>query len=302
MKRLIIVYNPRSSRFEHVRQGVLVPAQQLKGYLVGKYEVAPTDINDNIRKLAKIIKDGDTVISAGGDATGIIAANGIIKSGAEARLAVLPYGNFNDLAHTLGLKEFAEVFDDKVRTVDYYPLAVKVDGKLWRYATCYVTIGMTAEAVKLYDHPTMRSKLKTKFGRQVNSYTGLIAWYLRNRHQKQFIPEFRLNGEKQHRQTSDYAAVNGRYMARVMQGREDYLKAEEFRSVTDRLANMWRLTKLMTISIVNRVPGETTRGDILEFVRPGRVEIQSEGESQVFENVHKIEIGKGTACLKVIQN
>lgn len=328
MQRLIIVYNPRSSRFSDVKKEVLDPAKKLKGYMVGKYEVEQTNLEDNIAKLSKLIKDKDIVISAGGDATGIIASNGILKSGKDATLAALPYGNFNDLSRTLGTKSFKDIFalgdwgssseDHKLgraplsvpekemsehpTTGKLYPLEIIVDGKLFRYATCYVTIGMTAEAVKLYDKPTMRKKLKKSFGRNVSSYTELASWYLKNRHKKQFIPEFKLNGVLKHKKTSDYAAVNGRSMARVMKGGEDYKDPKIFRSETDRLTNLWRLTKLMTKSVLSRVPGSETTGDIIEFLDPATVEIQTEGEWKKFENIKKIEIRKSKKCLKVIEN
>ena len=302
MKRLIIVYNPRSSQFLKVREEVLEPAQKMRGYMVGKYEVAPTDLNDNIDKLARILKDDDIVLAAGGDATGIIAANAVMKSGQKAALAALPYGNFNDLARTLGTNNLAEVLSEKAERVGYYPLEIWVDGKFFRYATCYVTIGMTAEAVKLYNQPGMRKKLTTKFGRHVISYTELMNWYFRNRHKKQFIPDFELNGKKQSDKTSDYAAVNGRYMARVMKGREDYLDAQIFRSVTGRLTGFWRLFKLMTVSIINRVPGKEKTRDVLRFMNPATVEIQAEGESEVFEKVEKIEVRKADKCFKAIRS
>lgn len=301
MRRLIVVYNPRSSQYARVRDEVLMPANKLSGYMIGKYEVEPTNLDDNIQRLAKILRDDDLVVSAGGDATGIIASNAVIKSGRKARLAVLPYGNFNDLARTLGMRDFLDVMNKKARKVKYYPLEVYVDGEFFRFATCYVTIGMTAEAVKLYDKPEMRKKLKSEFGRQVSSYTALIGWYFKNRHKKQFIPDFCLNGKRQPKWTSDYAAVNGRYMARVMKGREDFLKSKEFRSITERLANFWRLFWLMSRSIVNRVPGKDTEGDELEFVKPSTVEIQTEGESKVFHDVKKIEIRKGEKWFRAME-
>ena len=293
MKRVIIVYNPRSSQYARVREEVLKPARGLTGCMVGKYEVRQIGLEENIKALAKIVEEGDLVVSAGGDATGIIAVNAVMKSGVKAMVSVLPYGNFNDLARTLGVGKIEEIFEKKVRRVKFYPLEVWVDGKFWRYATCYVTMGMTAEAVKLYDKPQMRRKLKKEFGRQVTSYTELIRWYLKHRRGKLFIPEFKLNGKLQARDTSDYAAVNGRYMARVMQGREDYLRPRRFRSMADRLAVVWRMCWLMMRSIVDRVPGRDTYGDKLEFLAPSRVELQAEGESEVFRDVREIEVRKG---------
>lgn len=304
MRRLLLVYNPRSSRFVDVEKEVIARIRTLKGYTIGKYEVKPTNLDDNIATFSKLLKDGDLVLSAGGDATGIIASNGIIKSGKDARLAVLPYGNFNDLARTLGTMGFDDVFreDSTIhsRTRKLYPLEVYVDGKFYRYATCYVTIGMTAEACELFDEPKFRKEMQKGHKSSWRSYLALMKWYFKNRHEKQFIPDFKLNGKPQHKKTTDYAAVSGRSMCRVMKGGDDYLDSHKFRSMTDRLANFWRLTKLMIAAILVRTPGTETTGDTLEFIQPSTVELQAEGEYQVFKDIKTIEIKKGPKCLKVV--
>lgn len=300
MQRLLIVYNPRSSRFAEVKQDVLARTRKLQGYIIGKYEVAPTNLDDNIKKLAKILRDGDLVISAGGDATGIIASNAIIKSKKDVTLAVLPYGNFNDLSRTLRTKQLEDIIKNQ-NIQKFYPLNILIDGRHWRYATCYVTIGMTAKAVSIYDQPKMRAKLKKSFGRKISSYTDLSKWYFKHRREC-ILPEFKLNGKLQPKKTSDYAAVNGRSMARVMKGGEDYRDPKIFRSETDRLTSFYRLFKLMTKSIFSRIPGSQTKGDILEFVEPSTITLQAEGESETIKNVQKIEIKKGEICLKVIEN
>ena len=325
MRRLLIIYNPRSSRFSDVKNEVLSRLTELKGYMVGKYEVANTNVDDNTKKLAKILKNDDLVVAAGGDATAVIAANAILQSDKNITLAVLPYGNFNDLSRTLGTETLEDVVTwtggvaggtpaarsreastaGETATTGpvqkLYPLEIYIDDKFFRYATCYVTIGMTAEAVELFDKPKVRKKLKTSSGRSFGSYLSLASWYFKNRHRKVFLPEFRLNGELQHRKTSDYAAVNGSSMARVMKGGDDYQNPTVFRSETDRLTSFWRLVKLLTKSILSRIPGSETKGDILEFIRPSTVELQAEGEYTTFENINKIEIKKGKKCLKVVK-
>lgn len=324
MQRLIIVYNPRSSRFSDVKKDVLDPARKLKGYMIGKYEVEKTNLDANINQFSKLIKDGDLVVSAGGDATGIIAANGILRSGKDATLSVLPYGNFNDLSHTLGTDKLADIVtwvgdgaggtpaarSRQASTVGetatagpthrLYPLEIIVDGKLFRYATCYVTIGMMAEAVKIYDQPKMRKLLKKSSGRNIGSYTNLAGWYFKNRHKKDFLPDFKLNGKLQPRGTSDYAAINGRFLARIMKSRSYYQNPHTFLHQTDRLTNFWRLSKLMLKSIFSHVPSTETEHDVLEFLEPATVEIQAEGEYQVFKDIKKIEIKKGDKFIKVV--
>lgn len=302
MQRLFLVYNPRSSRFVDVEKEVISRLRNLKGYTIGKYEVKPTNLNDNITTFSKLLKDGDIVLSAGGDATGIIASNGILKSNKDATLAVLPYGNFNDLARTLGTMKFDDLdFKGQASRGTLYPLEIHVDGKFFRYATCYVTIGMTAEACELFDEPKFRKSMQKGHKSSWRSYLALMKWYFKNRHKKQFIPDFKLNGKPQHKKTSDYAAVNGRSMCRVMKGGDDYKTTCVFRSMTDRLTNFWRLTKLMIAAILVRTPGDETTGDLLEFTHPATVELQAEGEYQVFKDIKTIKIRKSEKCLKVIQ-
>ncbi|MGF2565482.1 diacylglycerol kinase family protein, partial [Ralstonia pseudosolanacearum] len=115
MKRLLVVYNLKSSRFKDVEREVLVNLRNLNGYMIGKYEIQRIGVNKNAEQFAKLVEDGDLVLSVGGDATAVIAANGILKSGKNAKLAVLPYGNFNDLARTLGSKKLDDVFNGKTR-------------------------------------------------------------------------------------------------------------------------------------------------------------------------------------------
>ena len=302
MRHIIVVYNPNSSRYVDVEEKVLNRVKTLNGYFVEEYQVKKTVLETNVENLAKILRDGDLVISAGGDATGVIAANGAIRSGKDVTLAVLPYGNFNDLACTLGTKNIDDVLGEKAKEVKYYPLEIYVDGEIFRYATCYVTIGMMAESVYIYDQPDMRKKLKKRFGRDVSSYTMLVKWYLNNRYKKQFLPEFRLNGEKQDTRASDYIAMNGGAMARVMKGGKDYLDKRKFREEVERLPSLWRLAKLMCKSILIRIPGKETDGDVLEFMEPATVELQAEGEHRAFKNIKRIEIRKGDKWLKVITN
>ena len=57
MRRLFVVYNPRSSQFSDVKKSVLGRLKNFKGYLIGKYEVKPTDVDKNAEEFAKILKD-----------------------------------------------------------------------------------------------------------------------------------------------------------------------------------------------------------------------------------------------------
>ena len=109
MKRLVIVYSPNSARFPEVERKVIDKARKLKGWMILKFEVKEAPIQEDAAELAKIIRKDDLVIAAGGDGTATMAANAIMRSGKIATLAVMPFGNFNDFAETLGRMSFERI-------------------------------------------------------------------------------------------------------------------------------------------------------------------------------------------------
>ena len=134
MKRLILVYNPRSSHYLRVKEEVVDRLRGLKGWMLGKFEVADTDVDDNARRLAKILRDGDVVIAAGGDGTANIAINGIMQSEHQnIRIGVLGYGNFNDMARTFGKLSLDEIMQNVGHAKEVWPLECSINGKHWRY-------------------------------------------------------------------------------------------------------------------------------------------------------------------------
>ena len=299
MPRLVLVYNPNSTNYKRVKKEILDQKTVLfKDYSLHDFTIKKTAFEDNVKNLKKELKDKDLVLALGGDATAAVAANAILESEKDVRLAVLPYGNFNDLARTLNTMRFKDLnFKNRV---NLYPLEIYVDGNLWRYATCYVTIGMTAEAVELFDDPKFRKYMKKGHKSSWRSYLALAKWYFKNRKKKVFLPEFTINGKKTVKNASDYAALSGKSMCRVMKGGEDFKKPQVFRSKALKTISFPRLFILMARSILSRTPGDETNGDILEFKNQATVELQAEGEYQIFKDVQKIEIKKGKKCLKVV--
>lgn len=122
MQRLLVIYNPNSSQFIHIKDEFLSKLPELKGVIIGKFAIKKAPFEENAANLKKVLKDGDLVIAAGGDATASVTVNAIIESKKDVTLAVLPYGNFNDLARTLGMMTSGELLgrvaeNDLSRTV-----------------------------------------------------------------------------------------------------------------------------------------------------------------------------------------
>lgn len=302
MKRLVIVYNPRSSHFKDVEENVIEPARHLTGWMVAKYEVAKIGVDENSRRLAKILKDNDLVIAAGGDGTASVAVNGVMLSSVKnVRLGVMGYGNFNDVSRSFGDMNFEEIIQANAHEV--WPLRCIVNGKHWRYAMCYVTVGMFAEACAVFDEPKTRKTLRKGGRRTVFSLLTLVKWWFRE-HKRVFLPSYYLSdvsGDSVDKTaTSDYMAVNSLTVAKIMKGDRLFRNKKEFLSATGELTRFWKLFGFMLKAVFKRIPAETSELDILRFNCPANVMIQAEGEYAELKDVKTIEVRKSAKPLLVV--
>ena len=302
MKRLIIVYNPRSSHYSRVDREVLSKARKLRGWMIGKFEVADTDVDDNSHRLAKIFRDDDLVIAAGGDGTATIAINGIMLSNAKnVRIGVLGFGNFNDTARSFSDVKFEDIIKGDAKEV--WPLECKINREHWRYGMCYFTVGMFAEACAVFDHPKTRKALRSGRKRTIFSLGVLVQWWLRQRHKK-WLPRFVLGNSSDEfiecEAASDYMAVNGKTVAKIMRGGKYYLQNESFLSYNGKMNKFFRLAWMMCRSFFRHIPGTESDYDCLVFPKPAKIMMQAEGEYKKLENVSMVEISKSKKSLLAI--
>ena len=180
MKRLVIVYNPRSTRFPEVEREVLAKARKMKGWMVLKFEVEHAPIEKEAGRLAEIIRKGDLVVAAGGDGTATMALNAIMESGKLATMGVLPFGNFNDFSATLGEPSFLQIIRrfEEGKYKEFYPLEVSDDGRHFLYVGLYFTVGMLAEAAGLFEDEKVRRKLGRARNRLNFSARKTFGWSL----------------------------------------------------------------------------------------------------------------------------
>ena len=297
MNKLILVYNPRSAQHNLIEEEVLTEVRGLSGWMVAKFEVKSLSVTENVKRLVKLISDGDFVVAAGGDGTATMALNGVIKSGKEVAFSALGYGHFSDFARTLGAMRGVEGVAGLVRKFQadevrkYYPLEVLIDGEHWRYATCYVTMGMAAEATEIFDQKAVRERIQQTS--HTRSYFRMAKWYYKNRKKREFVPGLKLNGKELTRVT-DVIALNAPFMARVMRGDKWYEQAESFAAGGFWLKRSWTLFRFMMKSML----AEVKRLKI-EFEKPAQFMIQADGEYAELKGVEKIEIKKGPMVLVV---
>lgn len=300
MQRIIIAYNPRSSKQQKIKKEVVRPLSALGGYQVGKYEVKKISVNENAKELAKILMDGDLLVSAGGDGTATMALNAAMESQKDVTLGVLGYGNFNDFSRMLGEKNYECLISDFENglTKKLYPLEALLDGEHWRYSACYFTVGMFAESTEVFNTPRTREKLRK--GNKGLSYSirTLIRWYFGNRN-KAFLPKdvqldnALLNKMKiaksgrenivqvaPKKRVSDIIFVNSKTVAKIMKGGKYWQKPDELFVSYGRLKSFWRLAWFMMRSILVHIPGKkrSSQGVKISFSGPEEFEIQAEGE------------------------
>ena len=300
MKRLIVVYNPRSSKYLAVKRDVLEKVRNLAGWTVGKYEVQKELVEVNAKRLAEFLKDGDLVVAAGGDGTVAVAVNGIILSRKKATLGVLPYGDFNDFAKTTKTKTLEEIIE-KFQVGEgkkFWPLEVVIDGRHWRYAVGYVTVGLFAKAAGIFDGGKVRKGLKHNRGNRVYSLWQLVKWYIPNR-KKNYLPEMGVNGIGVVKNTTDYVAMNAGRMGGVVWNEGWWEDAKKFESAARNLSGFWSMVGFMLGGMIRGFRGNETHGDKIVFAEKSDVEIQTEGEKLEI-SAKEISVKKAEKTLKII--
>lgn len=306
MRKMILVYNPKSSYFRGIEREVLSRVRELKGWMVGKYEIIEDDVEVNATRLKRLITDDTLVLAAGGDGTASVAINAMMTSLAEGvRLGVLSYGNFNDTARSLGSLKLDEIIRRAERGsgTEVWPLECMINQKHWRYGMSYFTVGMFAEACAVFDHPKTRKVLQKGKRHLLFSLMVLARWWLKQRKRK-FLPDFCLGNSSDEfvgrKGYSDYMAINGATVARIMRGGRWFKNKQYFLSETGQMTRFFKLVPMMLKSIFKRVPGVESDYDCLAFAEPARVMVQAEGEYKMMSGVERIEIRKAGRALKVI--
>ena len=161
---------------------------------------------------------------------------------------------------------------------------------------CYFTMGMFAEACAVFDNPKTRKTLRKGGRKTIFSLFSLGKWWLKNK-KRQFLPEsFHLGDSSEEfmecKAVSDYMAVNGRTVAKIMKGSDWYTKEGTFLSMTGQMTKFRKLVPMMMKSVVKRVPGTESDYDCIVFPKPTKVMIQAEGEYKMISGVRTVEISK----------
>ncbi|MBF1035558.1 MAG: hypothetical protein HXL12_02575 [Candidatus Nanosynbacter sp.] len=282
--RVILVCNCKSTGHKRVEKEVVKPLREFilrqKGMTFLRFDVESPTLEENAEKLSKLIMSGDVILTAGGDGTAGIGVNGIMQSGKDAKFYVIPYGNFNDIIQILRLNSGKKV----------YPIEALVDGKHFRYALAYFTVGMMAESTKIFDDEKVRRKLRKSKFNLIFSLKTLLMWFFVNR-KKDYIT---IDGQKY----SDILVVNGKNVARLMKGGEYYL-GETFLYTEQRLNNFFAMVFFMLQAMFSGIPGKKLKNKRIRFEEKQRIFIQSEGEYKDLV-VQEISFSKSDKSIEIL--
>ena len=282
--RVILVCNCKSTGHKRVEKEVVKPLREFilrqKGITFLRFDVESPTLEENAKRLANLIGDGDVVLVAGGDGTAGIGVNGIMQSDKAAKFYVIPYGNFNDIIQILRPNSGKKV----------YPIEALIDGKHFRYALAYFTVGMMAESTKIFDDEKVRRKLRKSKFNLIFSLKTLLMWFFVNR-KKDYIT---IDGQKY----SDILVVNGKNVARLMKGGEYYL-GETFLYTEQRLNNFFAMVFFMLQAMFSGIPGRKLKEKTIHFEEKQRIFIQSEGEYKDLV-VQEISFLKGKKSIEIL--
>lgn len=300
-RRLVIAYNPHSSRARDIETDVF---QRLKtaGYTYVSIEVHQASLADNVRRLSPQIEPRDIILCAAGDGSAHAMSHAIMAAGQTGvEIGFLAFGNFNDLPHTFNTHRTLRdpvKFLELARAEKIYPLQVSVDGRTLRQALLYVTIGWTARAASRFDEPNLRHKVKHGGAGLLKSIWRL-GWYYLGSRRSSLLPSFRLR-DIAHHKTTDLIFANGPTVARLFRSGKPYYRKPVFLYRKLDVRRLITNLPFLIEGLIGRMPGEEVKEALIEFDNLAVVPLQCDGEAVELKDVRQIEIRKYAHSLTVL--
>lgn len=300
-RRLVIAYNPHSSRAAEVQSSVF-DRLSAAGYHYDTIVVHQASLEDNVARLAPHIQSGDLILSAGGDGSAHAIFHTVMAANRpDVTLGFLAFGNFNDIPHTFNTQASLRdpvVFLNEAKPETVWPLEVTVDSRPLRNALLYVTIGWTARAASRFDDPRFRNKIKNARARLVESVWRLGWYYLRTR-RLSLLPSFRYN-DVSHKKTSDLIFANGPTVARLFRSNKRYYREEVFLYRKLDVRRLITNIPFLVSSLMGRMKGDEVTEAIVNFDMPSQVPIQCDGEVSILEECTRIQVKKAARSLTIL--
>ena len=293
-ERIVLVHNPNSTRDKRVQAGVIDPLHSADIDYTSFVTQHP-GTEDNISDMREFFNDGDIILSAAGDGTGMQVANAVLREGhKDTYIGYLGYGNFNDLANRQ--RDPLALLSPTAQTVDSHPLTIDVNGEYWRDAPAYMTLGFTALAASQFGETTSREHMRNmpEWAKLAASIGQLGATYFRERNN--FLPPFSVSTSPMvQRAVTDYLAINSQHVGRIIRSRTDYAADNTFGVRTNDVSTIAKNIPFGIMSLAGQAPAEHVSQTSLDFEIPSVVPAQTEGEFEMLHDVSSIFVYKDPA-------
>lgn len=299
-RRLVISHNPHSSRASEVQQQVF-DKLDAAGYAYETIEVQQAHLNENVARLAPLIKAGDIVLSAAGDGSAHATAHAVMAANQpDVELGFLAYGNFNDLPNTFNTKDTLRdpvAFLQTAKSQAVWPIDVYVDGKRERSALLYATIGWTASAAGQFDNPTVRHSITHGGAGIIKSLWRTGLYYIRSRRGSQ-LPPFRYK-EVEHTAT-DLLFANGPTLARLFKTGRRYYSQSSFLFRTIDVRRLVPNIPFLAAGLLGHMKGEVVSSATVTFAEPVAAQVQCDGEVFLLDGAKVVDVRKTEYPLMVL--
>ena len=292
-ERIVVVHNPNSTRANKVHSGVFNRLDEHDISYVTHATNYP-DAEANIADMQQTFRNGDTVLSVGGDGTAMQVANGVLRNQhADTAIGVLGYGNFRDLGKE---QDPLKLLDESARVAAVHPLTIEVNDTYLRDAPGYMSLGFTALIASRFGTKSSRERLKampewTKLLASIGQ-VGLDYFALRN----QKIPAFHtdLSPTVEHAAT-DLFALNSPQAGSVIRSATDYGRESYFGFRTNNVSSVLPNIPFGIQALLGHAPARTVEELTIHFEEPSTVPFQTEGEFVELTDVNKLFIYKDPA-------
>jgi hypothetical protein len=292
-KRIIVIHNPHSTRASKVQAGVFERLDDA-GVTYACHQTHAADTETNIADMRAVLRDGDIVMSAGGDGTAMQVANAVLREGhTDTLLAPMGYGNFRDLGRE---RDPLALLGPNAHTEESHPMTIEVNGRYLRDAPGYMTLGFTALAASRFGSPESRARMRNmpEFAKLAASIGQLGLDYFRMRDRK--LPVFRTSLSPIVQQAvTDVLAINSRQVGRVIRSSTDYAAGETFGVHSANVSSILSNVPFGLRALAGHAPAQVVSGLSLRFEQPSTIPFQTEGEYAELQNVDSIFVYKDPA-------
>ncbi len=301
-QRIVVVHSPHSTAAARYNHKIKPALQKIASALheIGLNNVPYFEARDII---AKVLRDGDVVVAAGGDGLVNVTLDAALASGQSVTCAVVPLGNFNDFSRAINGSSSDPAKILASQPVEFHPLDLAINGQHQLYGMQYITFGASAKLTEWLNAPATRRLRRRVGGNSVLFGTICMLNYAKIfgslGSMETMLPNFTRNGKVYHDNNIGFMVGGiGAYFQPEPGNLHLFHRQLWFHRAT-LTGQASRDVPYLASWFGRRVPGDLTEGEILTFAQPARLVTQVAGDKLVFDDVTTIACVRSSKSLKL---